>query len=124
MNVKYDLHSPFDIEEHLRHYIHYFEAILFPDGHVEYAVPSHQEKLIAIACDMLKVDRDTLNNMCPPEYYFDVIKWLCIQTGCIALWETSMIIGKHITQAQYHMLEKLQEATIFLGSLSHEETQL
>ena len=42
--MAYDLYSKFDLEKHVRKYIHYTEVIIRPNGTVEYAVPSHQEK--------------------------------------------------------------------------------
>ena len=49
----YDLHSPFDLQKHMETYINYLEVVIFPDGHIEYAVPSHQEKLIRVLVDMV-----------------------------------------------------------------------
>ena len=82
----YDLNSTFDIELHKKHYTNYLEVVIFPDGHIEYAVPSHQEKLIAICQNKLNVSRDELNAMCPPEDYFDFIVWLCTMSGCVSVW--------------------------------------
>ena len=44
----YDLNSKFDIEQHKKKYINYLEVIIFPDGHIEYAVPSHQATVTMI----------------------------------------------------------------------------
>lgn len=113
----YDLYSEFDIEQHAKHYPHYLEVVMFPDGKVEYAVPSHQEKLISIACEKLNVGRQELFDMCPPEYYFDVIEWLCDITGCISIWTQGiMTSGKNdMTEAQIEMLKKLKQAGVYEG---------
>ena len=113
----YDLYSKFDIEQHKKHYINYLEVILFPDGSIEYAVPSHQEKLISICCEQLKVSRDTLYEMCPNEYYGDVIVWMCNLSGCAALWSNNIVKSdtNPLTNAQYKTLEKLKEANIYDG---------
>lgn len=49
----YDLMtSKFDVDEHIKNYPFYTEVIIFPDGHVEYAIPSHQEKLCQVLSEM------------------------------------------------------------------------
>ena len=113
----YDLHSPFDIEQHKQHYIHYFEVVLFPDGHIEYAVPSHQEKLIQVCQDKLGVSRYQLEKMCPKEYYFDYITWLCNISECVSIWEHYIVCSDKIplTDPQKDMIERLQkEGLIYL----------
>lgn len=90
MNQQQVLHSPFNIEIHKKTFTDYLEVIISEDGTIMYAVPSHQEKLISIACEKLNVDRDQLNDMCPKEYYFDFMFWLCKITGCVSLWNEHM----------------------------------
>ena len=46
--MAYDLHSPFDLQQHKNTFINYLEVVIRPSGLVEYAVPSHQEKLLRI----------------------------------------------------------------------------
>lgn len=115
----YDLYSQFDIEQHSEHYPHYLEVIMYQDGTVEYAVPSHQEKLIQIACDMLDVSRTKLFDMCPQEYYCDVITWLCNITGCISVWTNFYMKSdkNDLSVAQEEMLRKLQRADVYEGEL-------
>ena len=62
------LHSAFDIETHKKTFVNYLEVVITPDGTIEYAVPSHQEKLIRIATEKLSVSRQELYDMCPIEY--------------------------------------------------------
>lgn len=87
------LRGKFDIETHKRTFVHYLEVIIKEDGEIVYAVPSHQEKLINIAMKKLGVTRHQLYAMCPPEYVFDVCKWLCEITGCVSVWN-EFYIGK------------------------------
>lgn len=47
----YDLHSDFDIEQHKKIFIHYLEVVIDENGKIMYAVPSHQEKQITLACE-------------------------------------------------------------------------
>ena len=64
------LHSPFNIETHKKTFINYLEVVILENGIIEYAIPSHQEKLISICCKQLNIDRNELAKMCPQEYYF------------------------------------------------------
>ena len=109
------LRRPFDLDIHKKTFVNYFEVILREDGTVEYAAPSHQEKLIAIAMEKLKVSRQELYNSCPPEYYFDVIVWLCKITGCVSVWET-MYMGT-CNEAQVHKLKELQNHNLYKGTI-------
>lgn len=114
--MAYDVYSEFDIEKHKEKYIHYLEVVILEDGKVVYAVPSHQEKLIKIACDKLNVDRNTLYNMCPQEYMFDVITWLCKLTNCISVW-TNFYIKDTINNKQLETLKKLKSSHIYEGTI-------
>lgn len=117
MSTEYDLYCKFDIEKHKQTYIHYLEVVMFPDGHIEYAVPSHQEKLIAIACDKLQVSRETLFSMCPKDYYFDVLVWLCNLTGCVSIWTNGITKSDKIplTMEQEQMLLTLKDNGLLEG---------
>ena len=108
----YDLNSKFDINQHKTHYVNYLEIIIFPDGHIEYAVPSHQEKLISICCEKFKVTRDQLMKMCPREYYCNFLEWLCTTSGCISVWNTYIQLGTNCkaTQEQIKAIEDLKAA--------------
>ena len=46
--MAYDIYCAFDLEKHKQTYVQYLEVVILEDGTVEYAVPSHQEKLIAL----------------------------------------------------------------------------
>ena len=46
--MAYDIYCAFDLEKHKQTYVQYLEVVILEDGTVEYAVPSHQEKLIEI----------------------------------------------------------------------------
>lgn len=50
-NNEYDIYCPFDAEKHKAKYINYLEILILENGKVVYAVPSHQEKAIALACE-------------------------------------------------------------------------
>lgn len=113
------LHEPFDLETHKRTFINYLEVIISEDGTVMYAVPSHQEKLISIACEQRGVTRDRLYEQCPKEYYFNVMTWLCLITGCVALWNERME-GKANTK-QKKVIEQLAKEELYHGTITFQE---
>lgn len=71
---EYGLHSTFDIEKHKQTFIDYFEVILTIDGTVQYAVPSHQEKLIEIGKEKFGKSREDFIAMFPIEMQYDYMK--------------------------------------------------
>lgn len=114
----YGVYSKFDIQKHKETFINYLEVVVFPDGHIEYAVPSHQELLIAICCKTLKVTRDQLNKLCPKEYYFDFTQWLCNESKCISVWNNWLIKPETgITDDQLNCLNLLKQERLYTGDL-------
>lgn len=107
--------SKFDIKKHKEVYVNYFEAVILEDGTVEYAHPSHQEKLAKIACIRLNMSKPDLVSMCPPDYYFDFITWLCQQAHAIAVW-TDCYEGI-ANKKQLTKLKQLKLEGIYKGSL-------
>lgn len=109
----YDLHCPFDIEMHKRTYVNYLEVIIRPDGVVEYAVPSHNQKLEDIICKNKNISREELGKMCPREMYLDYSQWLCDISGCILMWDFMCIGPRVVTPEQMQTIEKLKEADLY-----------
>lgn len=85
-NQQQVLRAPFDVQTHKRTFINYLEVIILESGEVVYAVPSHQEKMIHLACEKLGVTREELNDLCPAEYYGDFMVWLSKVSGAIPVW--------------------------------------
>lgn len=112
----YDLYSDFDIELHSKTFVHYLEVVIDSDGKVMYAVPSHQEKCIALACQKLGVSRDELNRMCPREYYFDFLRWVCKVSGAMAVWEGHCEFWEP-TAKQIGTLRRLKMAGLYTGPI-------
>ena len=48
---KYSVYSKFDVDKHKDTFDSYLEVMILEDGSIEYAVPSHQEKAIKLACE-------------------------------------------------------------------------
>lgn len=109
------LHSAFDIETHKKTFVNYLEVVITPDGTIEYAVPSHQEKLIRIATEKLSVSRRELYDMCLIEYMFDVTKWLCKITGYVSVWD-NFFCG-YPNKDQIAALRMLRDEGVFRGEL-------
>ena len=114
--AKYDVYCDFDLEKHKETYINYLEVMIDKDGKIMYAVPSHQEKAIEMACESKGVDRAELSKLCPKEYYFDFLTWLLMQSGAMAVWN-EYYQSYNVTRAQYASLRRLKLAGVYKGAL-------
>lgn len=114
---EYSIYSPFDIQRHKEKYVNYLEVVISPEGVVEYAVPSHSEILIRHCCEMKEISREQLYAFVPREYYGDMITWLCMQTGYVAVWNDSFVCYGRPTKKQKRKLKSLKLAGIYRGSL-------
>lgn len=115
----YSVYSKFDMAKHKETFHHYLEVIIHPDGQVEYAVPSHQGKLIRIACEKLGVSRDELDAMCPPAYYCDYLAWLCAITECTAVWSDFYYCpNTGLTKEQLLKLKSMKMLGIYEGKIA------
>lgn len=112
----YSIYSPFDINRHKQTYTDYLEIIIDEDGKIEYAVPSHNEKLSSIACKKLKITKTQLYDMCPEAYYFDYMRWLVMTTHCCAVWNTFAICHEP-TRAQITTLRQLKMGGLYKGTI-------
>jgi hypothetical protein len=110
----YSLHSEFNISLHKKKYINYLEVIIDNDGIVRYAVPSHSEKLINIILKTMNIDRTTLYDMVPKEYYFNMLEWLCMKAKAVAVW-TNGVCYHYINEKQIETLQKLKEEGLYEG---------
>lgn len=61
-------------------HINYCEAVIYPDGCITYAVPSHQQALIKIA----NLSMEELDELMPMTA--GSIEWLTDYTMCIPVW--------------------------------------
>lgn len=113
MNQQKILQQAFNIETHKKTFNDYLEVIILEDGTITYAVPSHQEKLIVLACEKLNIERDELYDLCPKEYYFDFMNWLCKITGCVSLWNNHMA-GRAST-LQQKSIQQLIDERLYYG---------
>ena len=65
--------TKFDYETHVKNFTNYCEVIIFKDVHIEYAVPSHQDKLVNTYCKLKNIKPIQLYKEIPlaesPMYY-------------------------------------------------------
>lgn len=119
MSENYSVYSKFDLKKHKATFVNYLEVIIGPDGVVQYAVPSHQEMLIKIACVKLGITRQELNDMCPQQWYFDFVRWLCKITGCISVWN-EFVIGYEFNAKHIETLRRLKTDGVYRGDIPEE----
>lgn len=117
--MPYTVYLDFDIDQHKKTFIHYLEVVIDENGKIMYAVPSHQEKLISLACEKLNVTREELNAMCPEEYYCDFMTWLCKVSGACSVWEKFIEYDK-LTEQQIIALQMLKDSVLYLGEIPRE----
>lgn len=112
----YGLHSKFDIEAHKATFTECLEVIITEDGTVMYAVPSHQEKAIALAEEKLEKTRKEISDMRPKEFWFDYLNWLLSLTGSIAVWNDG-VSAPAVTTKQAAALRRLKLNGLYRGPI-------
>jgi len=115
------LHSPFDIETHKQTFVSYLEVVISPEGVVEYATPSHTDKLVEIFAkqkgfdDILKAKKyiieTTINNG-----MLSTIDYLTGVTGYISVWFNGYVAGDPPTKAQLDKLKELFRNGVYTGA--------
>ena len=102
-----DRNTVFDYETHRKNFINYLEVIINKDGTIEYAVPSHQQKLLNLYCKNHNITMEELWNIIPitdnPE------SWIIFNEGVISVWYDFIIRPEYITEEQKNTLHKLKE---------------
>lgn len=121
--MHYTVYSDFNIGQHKKTFIHYLEVVIDENGKIMYAVPSHQEKMISLACEKLNVTREELNVMCPQEYYFGFVDWLYKISGAFAVWENFIQCDK-LAEQQIRALQMLKENGLYLGEIPKESEDI
>lgn len=101
----YDLYSEFDLEEHKKNYTNYLEVIIEPNGHVCYAVPSHQIFLEKYGAKINNISREEFVEKCPKEYWCDYLTWLLKETKCVSVWSIGYMKPSNVTKEQENVLK-------------------
>jgi len=118
---EYNLYCEFDIAKHKAKYVNYLEVLIEKDGHVVYAVPSHQEKAISLAMKKLGVSRDEIMDMCPPAMYCDFMVWVLSLTESVAVWNGGYIGSPN--KKQILKLKAMKIQGLYKGKIPAEETE-
>lgn len=115
-NAQEVLHGTFDAELHKRTFIDYLEVVISPEGVVEYAIPSHSEKLLQIYMQKYSIDRETaLYNLSLSGIGY--IESLSEATGYISVWNEAYITGCKPTQQQLNKLKTLKIQGLYRGRI-------
>lgn len=109
------LHSPFSIETHKATFTNYLEVIVCPDGTVEYAVPSHVDRMEEVYCRARGITRQQAIDEIPREYWYDTLGWYAKASGCVAVWNDFTVGAPN--QAQVDSISALARAGLYLGKV-------
>lgn len=100
-------------------YINYCEALLFSNGEIEYAIPSHIESLISVT----NLTRQQVAELMPIEA--GPVQWLVDYTNCVSLWYDFCYLPENITTEQNNVIQKLVDNGIlskqYIGYISKEK---
>lgn len=103
MNIKLVQRTKEFIENY--NHINYCEVIIYPDGTIEEARPSHTESLMRY----MALPRDIIYEMIPISD--SPISWLVRKSECVAVWyEHQLLPFEGITKAQGYVLKELATA--------------
>lgn len=111
--------SQFELNKHIAKYVNYLEVIIDEEGIVHYATPSHQEKLISMACDKLNISREQLNDMCPKEYYTDFTNWLAYLVNAVVVYTDFYTCMQPLNSSQFLTLCQLKDSGVYAGELTN-----
>ena len=116
MSQKYDLRCEFDLQKHKETFVNYLEVIITSDGVVHYAVPSHQEFMIALAMQQNGWTREQLKKAVPLEEYGDFMIWLSKITHSISVG-SNFIIFYELNELQHEQLNELKSEGLYRGPI-------
>ena len=94
------------IRAHKKKYINYCEILISSTGEIEYAVPSHIEKLIKVSGK----SRDEINIIMPINA--SPMEWLSEYTNYCACWYNYCVLPFKYTNKQIYILKRLQNQKI------------
>lgn len=111
------LHGAFDIELHKLTFVNYLEVVISPKGVVEYAIPSHSERLLQLYMKKYDIsDRgEALRHLA--EKTNGYIEALSEETGYISVWNSGYITGCKPTQQQLNKLKTLKLNGLYHGRI-------
>lgn len=119
-NAQQVLRGAFNIDLHKLTFIEYLEVVISPEGVVEYAVPSHSEKLLAVYMRQNAItDRDdALKRLSENSNIFtSYVEMFSKETGYISVWNCGYITGCKPTQQQLNQLKTLKLNGLYHGRI-------
>lgn len=119
MNAQKVLRDAFDIKLHKLTFFNYLEVVISPEGVVEYAVPSHVEKLLHIYMLQNSItDREEAISLLEEESFrIGYVECLSKQTGYISVWNANYVTGCKPTQKQLNTLKALKLNGLYHGRI-------
>lgn len=110
------------VEEYIKQHtdINYCEALIFPNGDIIDARPSHIETLIKqIICDF-SLSREQLAEMIPNNA--SPLHWIIDRYNYGCIWYNSAIVSVDYTEAVLNTIQKLIDANILQNTVRIEVT--
>lgn len=110
------------VEGHRKEFVNYFETLLYPNGKIELARPSHVEALYRYCMIREKKSRESLLDSMPVS--FAPLEFICEKYGIISIWYYEMITPpkEKITEEQHNSLQLLIENNIIPSNIRCRET--
>lgn len=99
------LYMPFSTKVHAQVHIAYCEAVIYPSGKVEYAIPSHNKKLEEIFKKQEKLSDDDF--LCLYYNNFDAYDIMMKKTKICQVWYDNIRYNGELTKAQVNKLLEL-----------------
>ena len=99
-------YKPFDCQTHSDNFFYYCEVVIYPDGLIEYAVPSHERKLIAVFAKQKGMSLEEAIEFCR-NFGIDYFEYLMHETGICFVWYDHLYNGTNLTKEQNKAISKL-----------------
>ena len=103
-----------NVENFIKNHNHicYCEAVIYPDGDVEYCIPSHQEKLIEISGKSKEELMKEIPNIA------SIYEWLADKYNIAVLWYDYIVLPRNYSEQQIKSIQKLMKASILRNNIT------
>lgn len=102
------LHGDFDFDTHNKTFTDYCEVVILEDGKIEYAIPSHTEKLIEVTCKKFDLTRQQFLEMTDVDnmrsFYFEICSY---NSKCVMVSNHECRFFFIPNEKQLHSLQQL-----------------
>lgn len=103
------LHNPFNVKTHKETFIDYLEVIINPNGIIEYAVPSHAEKVYEKYMEKYKCTREEVYE----KFVFPID--VATEMKIMLVWNDRIVCDFNPTQEQLASLLMLKKEGLYYG---------